>query len=97
MLMEKNMFNDSFERMLREKADEFKMYPSARVWHSIYNNMHPGRRWPSTTMSIVLIALLLLVGYTNSEKIIPTKTVTASVTEAKLSNKSEHRTRFNYQ
>lgn len=89
MLMEKNMFNDSFERMLREKADEFKMYPSARVWHSIYNNMHPGRRWPSTTMSIVLIAILLLVGYTNSERIIPKKTVTANITEAKLSNKSE--------
>jgi len=85
------MFNDSFERMLREKADEFKMYPSARVWHSIYNNMHPGRRWPSMAMSIVLIAVLLLVGYTNSERIIPKKAVTASVTEVKLSNKTEQK------
>lgn len=60
------MNSDNFERMLREKADEFKMYPSARVWHSIYNNMHPSRRWPSFTMSIVLIAMLLLFGYSNS-------------------------------
>ncbi|MGG9971230.1 hypothetical protein ACQ33O_05480 [Ferruginibacter sp. SUN002] len=74
--MERNMFNDSFERMLREKADEFRMYPSARVWHSIYNNIHPGRRWPSTAMSIVLIGLLLLIGYTNSEKN-TTKPITA--------------------
>ncbi|UEG51162.1 hypothetical protein LK994_06700 [Ferruginibacter lapsinanis] len=65
--MERRMNTDNFERMLREKADEFKMYPSARVWHSIYNNMHPSRRWPSLTMSIVLIALLMLIGYTNSE------------------------------
>ena len=55
------MNSDNFERMLREKADEFKMYPSARVWHSIYNNMHPSRRWPSFTMSIVLIAMLLCI------------------------------------
>lgn len=60
------MYSDNFEHMLKEKADEFKMYPSARVWHSIYNNMHPSRRWPSLTMSIVLIAMLLLLGYSNS-------------------------------
>ncbi|MES2430640.1 MAG: hypothetical protein V4556_06850 [Bacteroidota bacterium] len=71
--MERKLFSDNFERMLREKADEFKMYPSARVWHSIYNNIHPGRRWPSMTMSVVLVALLLLVGYTNTETTIAKK------------------------
>lgn len=42
------------------------MYPSKRVWYSIYNNMHPGNRMPSVSMCIVLICSLLLVGYLNT-------------------------------
>ncbi len=31
--------------------------------------MHPGRRWPSMAMTIILIGALLLIGYTNTETI----------------------------
>ena len=65
--MEKKIFSDNFERMLKEKADEFKMYPSARVWHGIYNSMHPGRRWPSMAMTIILICALLFIDKKNTE------------------------------
>lgn len=57
---------DNFERFLRAKTDEFRMYPSKRVWYSIYNDMHPGNRFPSISMSIVLIGFLFLVGYLNT-------------------------------
>ncbi len=61
---------DNFERFLRDKTDEFRMYPSKRVWYSIYNNMHPGNRMPSISMCIVLLFSLLTVGYlhTNTAK-----------------------------
>lgn len=66
--MESNKHNiENFERFLREKTDEFKMYPSKRVWYSIYNNMHPGNRLPSVSMSIILIGFLFLVGYLNTD------------------------------
>ncbi len=58
---------DSFERFLRDKTDEFRMYPSKRVWYSIYNNMHPGTRLPSLSMSIILICSLFLIGYLNTD------------------------------
>lgn len=64
--MDRNLDIDNFERLLKEKSDEFKMYPAKRVWYSIYNNIHPGRKWPSVAMSITLIAILLLVGYLNT-------------------------------
>ncbi|MFT3681778.1 MAG: hypothetical protein QM791_16015 [Ferruginibacter sp.] len=64
--MEKDYTRDSFERLLREKSDEFRMYPSNRVWNSIYNNFHPSRKWPSVVMSITLITSLLMVGYLNT-------------------------------
>ena len=64
--MDRDFHNDDFERLLREKSDEFRMYPSQRIWHSIYNNIHPGRKWPSVVMSITLITSLFLIGYLNS-------------------------------
>src|SRR5665647_347429 len=64
--MDRNLDIDNFERLLKERSDEFKMYPTKRVWYSIYNNIHPGRKWPSVAMSITLIAILLLVGYLNT-------------------------------
>src|SRR6187431_944502 len=65
-MMDRNFHNDEFERLLREKSDEFRMYPSKRIWNSIYNNIHPGRKWPSVAMSITLIITLLSVGYLNT-------------------------------
>ncbi len=64
--MEKTFYSDEFEQLLKEKADQFRMYPSRRVWHSIYNNLHPSRRWPSAAMSLLLIITLHLTGYLNT-------------------------------
>ncbi len=62
-MMEKEFYTDEFEQLLKEKADQFSMYPSKRVWHSIYNNLHPSRRWPSVLMSLFLVTSLMLIGY----------------------------------
>ena len=64
--MDRNFDIDDFEQLLKERSDEFKMYPAKRVWYSIYNNIHPGKKWPSVAMCITLIAILLLVGYLNT-------------------------------
>jgi hypothetical protein len=64
--MERKFYTDDFEQLLKEQTDDFRMYPSKRVWHSIYNEMHPGRRWPSVAVSMLLVLILLLVGYWNS-------------------------------
>ncbi len=64
--MNRKLYTDDFERMLREMSDEFRMYPSKRIWNSIYNNIHPGRKWPSVVMTIALISTLILVGRLNT-------------------------------
>ncbi len=64
--MEHKFYTDDFERLLKEKSDEFRMYPSKRVWHSIYNNLHPDRKWPSITVTLLLVTVLFLIGYMNS-------------------------------
>jgi hypothetical protein len=64
--MENKFYMDPLERFLKEKSDEFKMYPSRRVWHSIYNNLHPARKWPSVAVLLALFYSLILIGYINS-------------------------------
>ena len=64
--MEHKFYTDNFERLLKEQSDEFRMYPSKRVWHSIYNDLHPDRKWPSIAVSLVLVTTLFLIGYWNN-------------------------------
>ena len=54
--MERN-FNNEFERFLKENADQYRMYPSAKVWNGIYNGLHTRRKWFGLG-----IILLLLTG-----------------------------------
>jgi hypothetical protein len=71
--MARNLYTDDFEKMLKDKSDEFRMYPSKRVWHSIYNDLHPSRKWPSVAMSMLLVISLLLIGYLNTSDNISNK------------------------
>jgi hypothetical protein len=85
--MERKFYTNNFERLLREKSDEFRMYPSKRVWHSIYNDLHPGRKWPSIAMSMLLVITLLLIGYLNTNDNSTKKQVAAtSVSQHGTSN-----------
>lgn len=43
--MERNFYNDDFEELLKEKADQYKMYPSDKVWNGIQNALHSKRKW----------------------------------------------------
>jgi hypothetical protein len=64
--MERRFFMNDFEQSLKEHADNFQMAPSKKVWHGIYNDLHPGKRWPSITMSLLLIFTLVVIGHLNT-------------------------------
>src|ERR1035438_1494927 len=63
--MERRFSMNNFEESLKEQADDFKMIPSKKVWHGIYNDIHPGRRWPSITVALLLICTLVFIGQLN--------------------------------
>lgn len=65
--MEKRIHTNNFERFIKESADDFKMIPSKRVWHSIYNDLHPSRKWPSVLMCLILFTGVLFIGYKNTD------------------------------
>jgi hypothetical protein len=67
--MEQNYNRDDFEQMLKDTTDEFRMYPSRKVWHSIYNDLHPDRRWPSLAACLFLLSAILFIGISNNNNI----------------------------
>lgn len=70
--MEKNFYRDNFEQLLRDTTDNFRMYPSNRVWHSIYNNLHPSRRWPSMAVWLLFIFSVIFIGVANNQRSVTT-------------------------
>jgi uncharacterized protein YycO len=69
-MMERRFDMSDFEQSLKDHADHFVMVPSKRVWNGIYNNLHPGSKWPSISVAIVLIIALVTIGnFNNSPKL----------------------------
>jgi hypothetical protein len=54
-------YRDGFEQMLKETADRFSMQPSRHIWHSLYNNIHPSRKWPSAGAWLLFLSCLFLL------------------------------------
>ncbi|MEX0635965.1 MAG: hypothetical protein WD135_04285 [Ferruginibacter sp.] len=83
--MEQNFYRDEFEQMLRETTDEFRMQPPRKVWHSIYNNFHPDRKWPSLAVSLMLLTAILFIGVSNNNSINKVRTtLTSSISNRSL-------------
>ncbi len=59
--MERNFYNDDFEEFLKQKADQYKLYPSERVWSNIYSSLHSRRRWFTVGLLLLLITSTLIV------------------------------------
>lgn len=43
--MERKFYHTDFEELIKDKADQYKMYPSDRVWKGINKALHTRRRW----------------------------------------------------
>src|SRR6187401_269743 len=62
--MERNFYNEGFEDLLKQKADQYKIYPSDRVWRNIYQSLHSRRKG----FTIGGLLLLLLGGFVMMEE-----------------------------
>lgn len=61
--MDHNFYNNNdFEEFLRQKADQYKMYPSDRVWNNIYHSLHGRKRWLALGLTLVFITSSLFIG-----------------------------------
>jgi hypothetical protein len=55
--MERNYYSEGFENFLKEKSDEYKLYPSEKVWNNINQKLHPRRKWPFLAAALLLLGI----------------------------------------
>src|ERR1700761_1177870 len=61
-MQESNFYSDDFEELIREKTEQYKMYPSENVWKGVHNSLHTKRRWFIGGMSFLVTGILFLAG-----------------------------------
>jgi hypothetical protein len=69
--MERNFYTDDFEQLIRQKADQYKMYPSDHVWKGVHRALHGRRRWYWTGLAV----LLLGAGFFTADLLMKERTV----------------------
>jgi hypothetical protein len=81
-MKERNLYNDEFERQLKEKADQFKMYPSDKVWNEVHSSLHTRKRIFVVGMSFLVGSILFLAG---TQLISPVHNTNSKLVAAKIS------------
>jgi len=61
-MKESNFYSDDFEQLIRDKTEQYKMYPSERVWKGVHNSLHTRRRWFIGSMSLLVTGILFFAG-----------------------------------
>jgi hypothetical protein len=61
-MKESNFYSDDFEQLIRDKTEQYKMYPSERVWKGVHNSLHTKRRWFIGSMSLLVTGILFWAG-----------------------------------
>src|SRR6185503_2717037 len=80
--MERQFNNGDFEKQLRDNANQYRMYPSEKVWKGIHSALHTRRRWYGITAAIMFLitgSIVSIIIYNgNSEKNGPNEQVTSA-------------------
>lgn len=53
--MESNYRNSEFEQYIKENADQYRMFPSEKVWKGINSTLHTRRKWYGIGLSLLLL------------------------------------------
>ncbi len=52
--MENNFNNRDFEQFVKQNADQYRMFPSEKVWNGIHHTLHTRNRWYGIGLALLL-------------------------------------------
>jgi len=90
--MERQFNNGDFEKLLRDNANQYRMYPSEKVWKGIHASLHTRRRWYGLTAAIMLLvtgSIVSIIIYTDK----PGKNNLTDQKNISIQNSSQKQTR----
>lgn len=54
--MDRRYNNRDFEHFLKQNADQYRMFPSEKVWEGIHHTLHTRRRWYGIGLAFLLLS-----------------------------------------
>jgi len=87
--MEDKFYNREFENFVKRNADQYRMYPSDKVWKNIHHNLHTRKRWYGIGAALLLLSIAAVTGvmFTTSNAKKSAIVITQPINDA-LKNKS---------
>jgi hypothetical protein len=87
--MERQFNNGDFEKLLRDNANQYRMYPSEKVWKGIHSALHTRRRWYGLTAAIMFLltgSIVSIIIYNDN----PGKNNSAELKANSIQNGDQH-------
>ena len=60
--MESGFNNRDFEHFVKQNADQYRMFPSEKVWNNIHHSLHQRNRWYGAALVLLLLATAAVTG-----------------------------------
>lgn len=90
--MERGFYNDDIEQLIRQKADQYKMFPSENVWKGIYRSLHTRRKWYGLGLLLFLGGISYLASLQLMTPATPAKKINNHAPAGKTGNTSNNNT-----
>jgi hypothetical protein len=58
--MQRNFDNNDFEQFVKQNADQYRMYPSEKVWKGIHSSLHTRRTWYGLGFVFLILASVVV-------------------------------------
>lgn len=58
--MQRNLNDKDFEQFLKQNADQYRMYPSEKVWKGIHSSIHTRRTWYGLGFVLLILASVVV-------------------------------------
>lgn len=58
--MQRNFDNNDFEQFVKQNADQYRMYPSEKVWKGIHSSLHTRRTWYGLGFALLILASVVV-------------------------------------
>lgn len=84
--MEKKFYHTDFEELIKEKADQYKMYPSDRVWKGIDRAIRSRRKWYWSGFVLLLsgISYLAITELISPAAVVPVEKTTTPIQQPEV-------------
>ncbi len=60
--MDDKFYNRDFEQFVKNNADQYRMFPSEKVWKNIHHNLHTRSKWYGIGIGLLLLSIGAVTG-----------------------------------